>query len=235
MVRTEGGKLFQENPQRFWEEFLKLEKEWIQLLHSARYRTCFCCLKDANKPYKAIWDEIGPTNELEVLTDLPEAFKELSECFTDVKLYDDTQISLKQLYALETKLKDALAKKVWLKSGAYLVIEQTECLTTIDVNSGKMIQGEQKEEAIRKVNEEAAREVAIQIPLRNLSGMLIIDFINMKQKEKEEQLLKYMKELTATDKLTKVVDITALGLMELVRKKVNPSLKEQLGNLTERL
>ncbi len=234
VVRTEGGTLFQQDSELFWKEFLKQKEAFLQILNSAPYRTCFTCLKAAPKPYKMILDELG-YDGLHVLTDLPEAYNELLTYFREVTLQEDTQISLKQLYALDTKLKEALSKKVWLNSGAYLVIEQTECLTTIDVNTGKMIHGEQKEEAIWKVNEEAAREVAIQIPLRNLSGMLIIDFINMKQKEKEEALLTRMKELTASDTLTKVVDITALGLMELVRKKVSPSLHEQLGDLAERL
>ncbi len=234
VVRTEAGKLFQENPDKFWEEFITLEQEFVQMLSTAQHRICFSCIKAAKKPYKAIFDETGSAHGLEVVTDLPEAFTELSECFKDVRLYPDSEISLQQLYALDVKLKDALAKKVWLKSGAYLVIEQTECLTTIDVNTGKMIQGNHQEETIWKVNEEAAIEAALQISLRNLSGMLIIDFINMKRKEDEERLLVRMKELTSSDKLTRVVDITALGLMELVRKKVSPSLKEQLGNLTER-
>ena len=131
------------------------------------------------------------------------------------------------------KLEEALNKKVWMKSGAYLVIEQTECLTTIDVNSGKMLKGTQKEEAIWSINEEAAREAALQIRLRNLSGIIIIDFINMKDKAAEEKLLKRMKELTAFDAVsTTVVDMTPLGLMELTRRKTKRSLKEQLAIIT---
>lgn len=232
VVRTEAGKLFADNVDAFLQEFEKAETEFAQLLDSAKYRTCFSCIKAPKKPYEAILSKVHTNDYVEVITDLPEAYTSLQGYVDNIRCYEDADFSLEKLYTIETKLQEALAKNVWLKSGAYLVIEQTECLTTIDVNSGKMIQGTDKEEAILKINEEAAKEAALQIRLRNLSGIIIIDFINMKDSAEEERLLFLMKELVATDGgLTKVVDITPLGLMELTRKKVCPSLKEQLGDL----
>jgi ribonuclease G len=91
-----------------------------------------------------------------------------------------------------------------------------------------MIKGSDKNASIWKLNEEAAREAAIQIRLRNLSGIIIIDFINMESLDEEERLIQLMQELVKTDLVhTKVVDITPLGLMEITRKKVYKSLKEQ--------
>ena len=98
----------------------------------------------------------------------------------------------------------------------------------IDVNSGKYESGKNAEDTYRKINMEAAEEVAHQIRLRNLSGIIIVDFINMHLPEDNRELLLYLRELTAKDKVpTKVVDMTALGLVEITRKKINKPLKEQ--------
>ena len=232
VIRTEAGKLFTEDEEAFFKELTTAKAEFVQLLENARYRTCFTCLQAPQKPYEAVLQQFGTQEYEEILTDLPTAYTSLQNHTANIRLYEDTAFSLEKLYALETKLQEALSKTVWLKSGANLVIEQTECLTTIDVNSGKMIKGTQNEEAVWKINEEAAMEAALQIRLRNLSGIIIIDFINMKDAAAEEKLIALMKELTINDKITTtVVDITPLGLMELTRKKVQPSLWEQLGNI----
>jgi ribonuclease G len=96
------------------------------------------------------------------------------------------------------------------------------------VNTGKNIKGKEAEGTIFQVNKEAAEEVAVQIRLRNLSGIIIVDFINMKNSDQEVELLNYLRDLTAADPVpTKVVDMTPLGLVEITRKKVKMSLKEQ--------
>ena len=162
-----------------------------------------------------------------MITDLNEAYTSLQGHCENIRYYDD-DFSLSKLYGLNSKIDEAFSKKVWLPSGGYLVIEQTECLTTIDVNSGKMIKGNNKETSISKLNEEAALEAYIQIRLRNLSGIIIIDFVNMESKDEEEKLIDMMKGLAKTDPVyTSVIDITPLGLMEITRKKVYKSLKEQ--------
>ncbi len=233
VIRTEGGTLFLQDKDTFVEIFSRQQADFVHLFEIAMHRTCFSCVQAPQKPYEAILNYFRPNEYEEVITDLPEAYTSLQEHSINVRLYEDKDFSLWKLYGLENKLQEALSKTVWLKSGANLVIEQTECLTTIDVNSGKMIKGSQNDEAIWKINEEAAREAALQIRLRNLSGIIIIDFINMKDKTAEEKLLTYMRELTASDNISvKVVDITPLGLMELTRKKMNPSLKEQLKQLS---
>ena len=118
---------------------------------------------------------------------------------------------------------------VWLKSGGYLVIEPTEALISIDVNTGKCETGKNAEETFVKINQEAARMIALQLRARNLSGMILVDFINLKQKEHETQLIEYMRKLLRQDSVpANVVDMTGLGLMELTRKKVDASFAQQM-------
>ncbi len=141
-------------------------------------------------------------------------------------------ISLDILYGLRTKIEEALNKRVWLKSGAFLIIEPTEALTVIDVNSGKFTPSKQTkadaETFYGKVNEEAAVEIALQLRLRNLSGMILVDFINLKEKEARSQLLDFCKNTLEKDPRTRVVDITRLGLLEMTRKKIGKPLAEQV-------
>ena len=114
------------------------------------------------------------------------------------------------------------------------MIEPTEALTVIDVNTGKYeakksAGNKASEETYEKINREAAEEIALQLRLRNLSGMILVDFINMASKEKEDALLDLMRTLVRRDKMkTRVVDITPLGLMEITRKKQNKPLREQV-------
>ena len=126
------------------------------------------------------------------------------------------------------RVKELLDKNVWLKSGGYLVIEPTEALVSIDVNSGKYEKGKDQEETALKINMEAAQMIAVQLRARNLSGIIMVDFINFKKKEHEKQIVEYMRSLLKKDSVTAdVVDMTGLGLMEITRKKVNPSFREQ--------
>ena len=116
-----------------------------------------------------------------------------------------------------------------MKSGGYLVIDRTEALTCIDVNSGKYVGKKSGDESYFHINLEAAEEIAVQLRLRNLSGIIIIDFINMKAKEKNRQLMNSLKKFLDKDPVrTSVVDMTPLGLVEVTRKKEKKSLWEQL-------
>ncbi|MBR4085274.1 MAG: ribonuclease E/G [Lachnospiraceae bacterium] len=227
IVRTDGGKLFEKDSQEFIKKYKQEKQEFLDFLRKALHVTCFTCVKCNLKPYLAILRRFPTSCYSEVITDLNEAYTSLQGHCENIRYYDD-DFSLSKLYGLNSKIDEAFSKKVWLPSGGYLVIEQTECLTTIDVNSGKMIKGNNKETSISKLNEEAALEAYIQIRLRNLSGIIIIDFVNMESKDEEEKLIDMMKGLAKTDPVhTSVIDITPLGLMEITRKKVYKSLKEQ--------
>lgn len=157
------------------------------------------------------------------------------EDLSKLRLYQDTLLSLVNLYGINDKLNDALRPMVWLRSGGSLVIQPTEALTVIDVNTGKAIAGKKKvQETFLKVNREAAKEIAKQIRLRNLSGIIIIDFIDMELKKDQEQLMEELEEYFKKDPIkTTLVDMTALGLVEVTRKKVRKPLHQQVEELKE--
>lgn len=112
-----------------------------------------------------------------------------------------------------------------MKSGAYLVIEPTEALVAVDVNSGKAEKKTEPEEFYFQTNLEAVKEVCYQLSVRNLSGMILVDFINMKDKQHTEMLIEALKKETAKDSVpTRFVDLTKLGLAEITRKKTSRGL-----------
>ena len=124
---------------------------------------------------------------------------------------------------------EALNKRIWLKSGGYLVLEYTEAMTVIDVNSGKYEakKGNTEQTAVF-VNRQAAEEVALLLRLLNLSGIIIVDFINMECEENNRELMWYLRELVQKDPVpTRIVDMTKLGLVEITRKKIRKTLREQ--------
>lgn len=144
-----------------------------------------------------------------------------------LKRYEDTAVSLSSLYSIGSTIDRLLCAKVWLDSGANIIIENLETLTVIDVNTGKNVS--RREDVLFEVNLEAAEEIARQLRLRNLSGMIIIDFINMKSKEQQQALISHLKRELKKDHVpVTFIDITKLGLVELTRKKVYKALHEIL-------
>ncbi|MBE5798307.1 MAG: hypothetical protein E7327_13190, partial [Clostridiales bacterium] len=120
-------------------------------------------------------------------------------------------------------------KYVWLKSGGSLVIEETEALTVVDVNTGKNTGRRDADDTILAANCEAARELMRQLRLRDIGGTVVVDFINMRRQADREALMAVLRECAANDlNRTRVVDITALGLVELTRKRARQSLSRQL-------
>ena len=178
-----------------------------------------------------------------IVTDLPEVHQQILSFVEQteqakgcsVSFYQDGLLPLYKLYRLEHGVQEALQEKIWLRSGGFLVMQQTEAFVSVDVNSGKNSSKKQPEEFYRKLNKEAAAEIARQIRLRNLYGIILIDFINMKASESREELLHLMREYVKTDPTkTIVVDVTALGIMELTRQKEKKSLQEQLQEVLEK-
>jgi ribonuclease G len=124
-------------------------------------------------------------------------------------------------------MEQLLNSKVWLPSGANIIIEPLETMTVIDVNSGKNIS--RKPDVLLSINLEAAQEIARQIRLRNISGMIIVDFINMASEAQERELILRLKQELKKDVVpANFIDITKLGLVEITRKKVYKSLREVL-------
>lgn len=238
VVRTNAGSL-QDN-EIILNEWKALEEKWCNLISYAKTRTCYSCLYKEMPTYIKNLRDIYDVSYDEIITDCENIYYNLKQHFDEnyltehaaLRLYNDDKITLSNLYGIPSKLEIALGSRVWLKSGGYLVIEPTEALTVIDVNSGKY---ESKkgtpDNSAYKINTEAAEEIAYQLKLRNLSGIIIVDFINMKKND-NEQLLRYLKQLCRKDSVpTDVVDMTPLGLVEITRKKINKTLKEQLNLL----
>ena len=151
------------------------------------------------------------------------------DCEKMCKHYQDNMVSLSALFGIESRLKDASSDKVWLKSGAFLYIEPTQAMTVIDVNSGKFDRRGEAEETFLHVNLEAAEEIVHQIILRNLSGIIVIDFINMKNHENYSKLWDKMIELLQkSGDSARLIDITKLGLVEMTRKKTGKTIYEQI-------
>lgn len=165
-----------------------------------------------------------------IITDVPEVFRRL-ESYPglepeQLQFYEDPSYSLDKLLGISSKLAKAQKKHVWLKSGGSLVIEPTEALTVIDVNTQKAVAGKRNSETtFFNLNMEAAREAARQIRIRNISGIILIDFIDMKEKSKIKALLQELENAFLNDHVkTTVVDITRLGLVEITRMKVRKPL-----------
>lgn len=134
------------------------------------------------------------------------------------------------LYGVEDEIQRALDKEVPLKSGGYLVIDQTEAMTTIDVNTGSFLGQRNLEETVYRTNLEAAQSVARQLRLRNLGGIIIIDFIDMLDPEHRRQVLRQLeKSLTRDHAKTTVYEFSPLGLVEMTRKRTTESLERQLS------
>ena len=223
---------------------------------SLAFRTCYSLLEQGTPPYIQSLRDAKKGTLSEIITDVPEYAKKIeawleeekeadkeqkenqppadknesiNQAVPNLSLYTDENLPLMKLYRLESVLKSASDRRVWMKSGGYLVIEPTEALTVIDVNTGKYTGKKTPAETIFKINLEAAHEVARQLSLRNLSGIIIVDFIDMESKEDQETLMRTLGEELSRDPVkTILVDMTRLGLVEITRKKVRRPLHEIL-------
>ncbi len=145
-----------------------------------------------------------------------------------VELYCDPE-PIFDAYNLEGDISRALKRKVWLKSGGYIVIEQTEALVAIDVNTGRYVGKHNLEETILKTNLEAVKEIAYQIRLRDIGGIIIIDFIDMEKRSNQEKVFNALKEAVKRDRSkTHILPMSELGLMQMTRKRVRRSLTRTL-------
>ena len=223
--------------------FYDLVSQYAELLHIALHRSCFSCIKEAPSAIENVLQQLAGAEEYqEIVTDSEAVFAKLQNILKQThgddaerpRLYQDSLLPLSKLYSIESKMETAMGRCIWLKSGGYLIIEPTEALTVIDVNSGKYEAKKGAGETYLKINLEAAEEIVLQLRLRNLSGIIIVDFINMKAEDERRFLLRRLRELVNQDNETlhhkintTIVDMTPLGLVEITRKKVNKPLAEQ--------
>lgn len=219
-------------------EIRALKRTCSEMLASARYRSCYSRLYQAPAAFLAGIRDAYADQLQEIVTDDEILFRQISSFLKQeqpedeekLRLYQDDLLSLSKLYCLDKAMEDVLADRVWLKSGGYLVIEPTEALVVIDVNTGKYSGRKTMSETILKINLEAAEEIGRQLRLRNLSGIIIVDFIDMTSEEDRKHLLEHLETVVRQDPVkTTVVDITKLNLVELTRKKIHRPLHEQLA------
>ena len=235
IVRTNAGsadaKLIEREAEALTAEFEKIKG-------LTRSRTCYSKLYTASPSY--IFEIRNGYSEStdRIRTDAPDIYRKIKEYMeatgdpdiNKLELYQDEKVSLSTVYNINSQLEKALKQTVWMNSGAYLVIQPTEALVSIDVNTGKAITGKQDtENTFFKVNCEAAEEIGRQLRLRNLSGIIIVDFIDMKSEEHKRELMARLKSVLERDSVpAQVVDMTALNLVEITRKKIRRPLYEQI-------
>ena len=220
-------------------ELEELMKRYEAVLQKGKSRVCFSVLEKSMPEYVQILQNLYSQDLEEIVTDK----QELYECAVQylkgykqqekiVRYYEDKLLPLYKLYNLEKAFEQAQNERVWLKSGGFLVIQQTEAFVCIDVNTGKCTSKKDMQETFRKINLEAAKEIAWQLRLRNLSGIILIDFINLERAEDKEELMQTLQKYLWQDSIKgTVVDMTELNIVEVTRKKVRKSLAEELKEL----
>ena len=227
-VRTNAENLTDFTP--LIEEMESFVRLFGTIKETCMHRTCYTCFYHPEAEIVRLVKNLPMTSYEEIVTDEEAVYTLLKEAFSDrsVRLYQDTMLPLAKLYSIDTHLNEALSKKVWLPCGGYLVIEPTEAMVVIDVNSGKTeVKNKKRRDYFLKINLEAAKEVARQLRLRNYSGMIMVDFINMDSAEDKETLLKYLDTYLKEDRIrTRLVDMTPLGIVEITRKKVSKPLAD---------
>ncbi|WP_313582806.1 ribonuclease E/G [Lacrimispora sp.] len=241
IVRTNAYKVPKEELES---ELIQLMDSFKEMLDNAKHRTCYSLLYSSAPSYlTGLRDSLKSSLEA-VITDEPDIYEAIKDYLTQCQpedlglltLYEDNLLPLGKLYRIEKTMDEALGKRVWLKSGGYLVIEPTEALVVIDVNTGKYSGKKELRETIKKVNIEAAEEIGHQLRLRNLSGIIIIDFIDMEAEDDRRILMERLEGILSKDPVkTTVVEMTKLNLVEVTRKKIRKPLYEQALQMKEKV
>jgi len=216
-----------------------LQQLWAQTMESAkRLRAPAVVHRDQTLLYRTIRDVFGDEIDRLVIDD-PEEYEKVSlvagmvvpALRGKITLYDQEE-PIFDHYGIEKDLDRLLLHKVWLKSGGYLVVDETEALTAIDVNTGKQVGSHSLNETILSTNMEAAREVCRQLRLRDMGGIIVIDFIDMEEADAQKRLLDYFTKQLARDRArTRVGKISSLGLVEITRKRTGESVTEAISSL----
>jgi ribonuclease G len=232
-----GGFIVRTSAEDATEENLKadmeyLRKRWKQVLEASRLKPAPALLyQELSLSERALRDLVNSATQ-RILVDSAAALKHLTEfaqAYTPsvldrLKLHTGDR-PLFELHAVEDEIERALSKRVDLKSGGYLVIDQTEALTSVDVNTGGFVGGKNFDDTIFKTNLEAAHAIARQLRIRNLGGIIIIDFIDMASAQHREAVLQELRRAVAKDRTKSTVSgFTSLGLVEMTRKRTRESL-----------
>lgn len=213
-----------------------LQQLWSQVLESAKKLRAPCVVhRDQTLLYRTIRDVFGDEIDRLIIDD-PEEYEKVSLVATMVapKLKDkitlyDLEEPIFDHYKIEKDLDNLLERKVWLKSGGYLIIDETEALTAIDINTGKQVGTTSLSDTILRTNLEAGEEVCRQLRLRDMGGIIVIDFIDMESAEDKKRLMDAFSKMLERDRArTRVGRISSLGLIEITRKRTGESVTEAI-------
>ncbi len=216
----------------FVRDLALLLEEWrLVQNHIKNQPTSTCVFQEPDLIERTVRDFL--TEDVErIVVDNPKAYDRMREMISKisrrsadkVKLYTDPQ-PIFDRFNITRQLENAFSRQVHLKSGGYIVVDETEALVAIDVNTGRHKGGKDQESSILKVNLEAADEISRQLRLRNMGGLIVLDFIDMKQRRDQQQVYQRMKECLRRDKAkTHVLPISQLGLMEMTRQRHSESV-----------
>ena len=160
-----------------------------------------------------------------IFVDNQNVFDEVNKILTNINVKAQVKVELKQtenlldMYDADDQIEKSTLRKIWLKCGGFITIDKTEALTAIDVNSGKFTGKQNLESTVLKVNEEASIEIAKQLRLRDIGGIIIIDYIDMHEQESRQKVLETLKQALKKDRSkTQVIEFTKLNLLEMTRK-----------------
>lgn len=214
-----------------WEDIERMAAKGknAQLLYREPDLSVRVIREEFNKDYRAV-----VIDDKELYEEISGYVSVITPALADrVEFHDDSQESLDILerFHVHEQLHKAIDRKVWLPSGGSLIIEATEALTVIDVNTGKNVGKSSLEETVYRNNLEAAEEVAHQLRLRDIGGIIVIDFVDMEDKKNREETIRVFREALSRDKTrTQVFDISELGLVEMTRKRIGEGLVESLSS-----
>jgi ribonuclease G len=242
LAQPSGGFIVRTNAEGKGEDEFRSDVEFLRRLWSqvqTRYASAAApsvLHEEGDLIFRVVRDLLSPEVE-EFVVDTPEIHEKVRGYVETlvpalaerVKLWDQPTPIFEAL-GIEKEIEKALRRRVWLKSGGYIVIDHTEALVSIDVNSGKYVGKRDFEQTVLKINMEAVGEIVRQIRLRDLGGIIIIDFIDMETAEHREQVYRSLKRALAEDKArTNVLEISELGLVEMTRKRVRQDLRALLS------
>ncbi|MBI1387062.1 MAG: Rne/Rng family ribonuclease [bacterium] len=231
IVRTAGKDMGDEE---FRNDLDYLLKEWERIQHRSETTGAPSLIYQIpGMVFLLILDLISDGIE-ELVVDDPQLYTEVVEyvkkqapnAVHKITFYDDST-PIFRTYGLETDINNLRSRKVWLKCGGYIVIDETEAMTVIDVNTGRYLGKHNLEETVFRTNMDAAGEIARQLRMRNLGGIIIVDFIDMREKDHQDQLMAHLVEHLKRDRSrTHLYPLTELGLLQMTRKRVRKSLNK---------
>ena len=224
------------SPKQIKEDFEYLKKLWKQVQKNYEKRkTLGVVYEDLDIELRTLRDLLSKDVD-KIYVDNASTYKKINQFITQyapslegkASLYTKSQ-PLFDLYDLDLSINQALQKKIWLKSGGSIVFDETEALVAIDVNTGRYLGKKDLEETLFNTNMEACKEIANQLRIRNCGGIIIIDFIDMEKETHRKRLLEQLQEEIKKDRTkVSIVSMSDLGLVQMTRKRIRPSLLSQL-------